>query len=149
MADHLIILSSPFHSFGAASTAKAHWIAPIIFSSFFSVAAFLLFQSILNYLQDAYPTRAASILAGNDFFRSMMGAAFPLFSPAMFKNLGGEVSLLAVPHYMLTQTLATGPAGFPVFWGCYLLGFISALFLPVPFVLYKCESAVAHKGITC
>ena len=94
MTRHLIILSSPFHSFGAASTAKAHWIAPIIFSSFFSVAAFLLFQSILNYLQDAYPTRAASILAGNDFFRSMMGAAFPLFSPAMFRNLGGGAYIL-------------------------------------------------------
>ena len=33
-----------------------------------------------SYLSDCYPRHVASILAGNDFFRSMVGAAFPLFS---------------------------------------------------------------------
>lgn len=65
-------------------------IVPIICSAFFSVAAFLLFQAVLGYLQDAYPEKAASILAGNDFFRSMMGAGFPLFATAMFRNLVGH-----------------------------------------------------------
>lgn len=101
-------------SFGATSMPSIHWIVPIICSSFFSVGTFLLFQSVLNYLQDAYPDKAASVLAGNDFFRSMMGACFPLFSIQMFERLG-----------------------FHVFWGSVLLGCLSLLFVPIPFVLYR------------
>lgn len=37
---------------------------PIIGSAWFSIGAFLLFNSILNYLPDAYPEYAASVLAG-------------------------------------------------------------------------------------
>ena len=40
-----------------------------------------------NYEGDAYPDYAASVLAGNDLFRSLMAAAFPLFAVQMFKNL--------------------------------------------------------------
>lgn len=101
-------------SFGATSMPSIHWIVPIICSSFFSVGTFLLFQSVLNYLQDAYPEKAASVLAGNDFFRSMMGACFPLFAIQMFQRLG-----------------------FHVFWGCVLLGCLTILFVPIPFVLYR------------
>lgn len=56
-----------------------HWIVPIIGSAWFSIGAFLLFNSILNYLPDAYPEHAASVLAGNDLMRSAFGAGFPLF----------------------------------------------------------------------
>lgn len=85
--------------FGWTSRASVHWIVPIIGSSFFSIGAFLLFNSILNYLPDAYPecefsrptawlcndadacdTDAASVLAGNDLMRSAFGAGFPLFA---------------------------------------------------------------------
>jgi DHA1 family multidrug resistance protein-like MFS transporter len=51
---------------------------PIIGSAWFSIGAFLLFNSVLNYLPDAYPEYAASVLAGNDLFRSSFGAGFPL-----------------------------------------------------------------------
>ena len=40
-----------------------------------------------NYEGDAYPDYAASVLAGNDLFRSIMAAAFPLFAVQMFRNL--------------------------------------------------------------
>lgn len=53
-----------------------------------------------------------SALAGNDFARSMMGGAFPLFATAMFNNLG-------------------------LGWGCSLLGFISVGFIPIIFLFYK------------
>lgn len=109
-----IFLPICLFSFGATSMPSIHWIVPIICSSFFSVGTFLLFQSVLNYLQDAYPERAASVLAGNDFFRSMMGACFPLFSIQMFERLG-----------------------FRVFWGSVLLGCLTILFIPIPFVLYR------------
>lgn len=85
--------------FGWTSGSSVPWIVPIIGSAFFTVSVFLLFQAGLkyvyslhhgrldangkascSYLSDCYPRYVASILAGNDFFRSMVGAAFPLFS---------------------------------------------------------------------
>jgi DHA1 family multidrug resistance protein-like MFS transporter len=85
---------------------------PIIGSGWFSIGAFLLFNSVLNYLSDAYPQYAASVLAGNDFFRSSFGAGFPLFATAMYENLGVD-------------------------WASSTLGFISIAFIPIPFLLFK------------
>lgn len=84
---------------------------PIVGSGFFSVATLLLFNSVLNYLPDAYPQYAASVLAGNDFMRSCFGAGFPLFATAMYKKLG-------------------------VAWASSLLAFLGIAFIPIPFVLY-------------
>jgi DHA1 family multidrug resistance protein-like MFS transporter len=52
-----------------------------------------------------------SVYAGNDLARSAMGAAFPVFAGAMFRNLGLD-------------------------WGCSLLGFLSIAFIPIPVALY-------------
>jgi len=98
--------------FGWSSRPDVHWIVPIIGSAWFSIGAFLLFNSILNYLPDAYPTYAASVLAGNDFMRSSFGAGFPLFASAMYHNLGID-------------------------WASSTLAFISIAFIPIPFVLIK------------
>jgi DHA1 family multidrug resistance protein-like MFS transporter len=119
--------------FRLSSRASVHWIAPIIGSSFFGIAAILLFVSAtspalalhlhvtdlshnqnaaLNYLADAYPTYAASVLAGNDFIRSMFGAGLPLFTGAMYRNLG-------------------------VGWASTLLALLGCMFVPVPILLYK------------
>lgn len=62
--------------FGWASRPDVHWIVPIIGTAFFSVGTFLLFNSIMNYLSDAYPDYIASVLAGNDLLRSALGAGF-------------------------------------------------------------------------
>jgi DHA1 family multidrug resistance protein-like MFS transporter len=97
--------------FGWTSRPAVHWIVPIIGSSFFSVGTLLLFNSVLNYLGDAYPEYAASVLAGNDFMRSSFGAGFPLFAAAMYNNLG-------------------------VGWASSTLGFLSIAFIPIPFLLY-------------
>jgi DHA1 family multidrug resistance protein-like MFS transporter len=98
--------------FGWSSRPSVHWIVPIIGSGWFSIGAFLLFNSVLNYLPDAYPENAASVLAGNDLFRSAFGAGFPLFAGAMYKKLG-------------------------VGWASSLLAFLGIAFIPIPFVLYK------------
>lgn len=74
-----------------------------------------------NYEADAYPQYAASVLASNDLFRSLMGAAFPLFARQMFENL----------------EKLNGPAAFPVAWGCVLLGCIGLALCPLPFIFYK------------
>ena len=49
------------------------------------MGTFLLFNSILNYLPDAYPEHVASVLAGNDLMRSAFGAGFPLFGKSTVK----------------------------------------------------------------
>lgn len=105
--------------FGWTSTASIHWIVPIIMSSFFSVGAFLLFAAVLNFLGDSYQEYAASVLAGNDTFRSCLGGAFPLFARQMFVNLQKH-----------------GPSAFPVSWGCTLLGCIGLAMVPLPFIFY-------------
>ncbi|KAK4692446.1 MFS transporter, DHA1 family, multidrug resistance protein, partial [Lecanoromycetidae sp. Uapishka_2] len=107
--------------FGWSSRPSVHWIVPIIGSGWFSVGTFLLFNSVLNYLPDAYPEYAASVLAGNDFMRSSFGAGFPLFATAMYKNLG-------------------------VAWASSLLGFLSIVFIPIPFVLYRYGARIRQRS---
>jgi MFS transporter, DHA1 family, multidrug resistance protein len=84
---------------------------PIIGSGYFSVAAFLLFNSVLSYLSDAYPDYAASVFAANDFMRSSFGAGFPLFASAMYKHLD-------------------------VNWASSTLAFLGIAFIPTPHVLH-------------
>lgn len=98
--------------FGWSARESVHWIVPIIGTAWFSIGAFLLFNAVLNYLGDAYPAYAASVLAGNDLFRSSFGAGFPLFATAMYNKLG-------------------------VGWASSLLGFLSIAFIPIPFLLFK------------
>ena len=103
------------------SAGRTHWIMPIIGSAWFSIGAFLLFNSVLNYLGDAYPAYAASVLAGNDFFRSMFGAGFPLFATAMYTYLGVD-------------------------WASSTLAFLSIAFIPIPFVLFKYGESIRKKS---
>ena len=104
------------------SSGNTHWIVPIIGTAFFSIGAFCLFNSVLNYLGDAYPEKAASVLAGNDLFRSSFGAGFPLFATAMYNKLG-------------------------VGWASSLLGFLAIAFIPIPFLLYKVCRFIVDLGV--
>ncbi|EMD00944.1 hypothetical protein BAUCODRAFT_29322 [Baudoinia panamericana UAMH 10762] len=106
--------------FGWTARASIHWIVPIIGTSLFSIGAFLLFNSVLNYLPDAYPEYAASVLAGNDLFRSLVGSGFPLFAAAMYSKLG-------IP------------------WASSTLAFLGVAFIPIPFVLYKFGGTLRKK----
>ncbi|ORY60831.1 MFS transporter [Pseudomassariella vexata] len=107
--------------FGWTSRSEIHWIVPIIGTVFFSVGAFCLFNSVMNYLSDAYPGHIASVLAGNDLLRSAVGAGFPLFASSMYEKLGVD-------------------------WASSTLAFISVAFIPIPFVLYKYGEWLRHKS---
>lgn len=148
---------------------RTHWAAPLVFSAFFGIGKLslgrvvewydlsdtdhalsagttLAFQGILNYLTDTYVLYAASVLAGrsilrkatpdassysvlihnssltaNDFMRAAFGAGAPLFSHGLFVNLGID-------------------------WGCTLLGLVSVLFIPLPFLLYKYGHIARQKS---
>ncbi|EKM57364.1 uncharacterized protein PHACADRAFT_93065 [Phanerochaete carnosa HHB-10118-sp] len=107
-----VLLPISMFWFGWTSDAIVHWSVPIVASALFAAGTYMLFQAGVNYLADCYPRYVASVLAGNDFFRSMVGAAFPLFSTVFFHNLG------------------VGPA-------CSLLGGVAVLMLPIPWILYR------------
>jgi MFS transporter, DHA1 family, multidrug resistance protein len=78
-------------------------------------------NSVLNYLPDAYPQYAASVLAGNDLMRSAFGAGFPLFARQMYTKLGiGGASSL--------------------------LGGLAIVFIPIPFLLYKYGEAIRKRS---
>ena len=55
---------------------------------------------------------AASVLAGNDFIRSMFGVRFPFSAGATYRNLR-------------------------VSWASTLLAFLTCAFVPIPILLYK------------
>ncbi|KZP16134.1 MFS general substrate transporter [Athelia psychrophila] len=83
--------------FGWASRASVHWIVPVIAAALYLPGIFLTFQSIMMYISMSYPNHVASVLAGNDLFRSSMASVFPLFGRIFFERLGlgGGSSLLA------------------------------------------------------
>lgn len=60
------------------------------------------------YVTSAYPSYEASVLAGNDLFRSSIASVFPLFGRTFFVNLGlgpGSALLAGVSLALM-----------PVFW---------------------------------
>ncbi|KAJ7136158.1 major facilitator superfamily domain-containing protein [Mycena epipterygia] len=94
--------------FGFSSKASVPWIVPVIGAALYLPGIFLNFQSILMYVTSAYPAYAASVLAGNDLFRSTIASVFPLFGRAFFTNLGlgpGSALLAGISFLLM-----------PVFW---------------------------------
>ncbi|BGP46833.1 hypothetical protein JCM10450v2_002683 [Rhodotorula kratochvilovae] len=83
--------------FGWTAREDVHWMAPVIGAGLYLPGIFLAFQGIMIYVSMSYPKYAASILAGNDLFRSTFASVFPLFGTKYFRALGigGGSSLLA------------------------------------------------------
>ena len=65
-----------------------HWLAPTFAGLFIGHGIYAIFLTSVNYMIDCYLPVSASAIACNTFMRSSFGAAFPLFAPAMFNNLG-------------------------------------------------------------
>ncbi|KAI0069220.1 hypothetical protein BV25DRAFT_1874835 [Artomyces pyxidatus] len=77
-----------------------------------------IFQS---YLVDTYLMYAASAFAAHTMIRSAVGAAFPLFTFQMFDGMG-------------------------VNWACTLLGLVSVLMAPMPFLFYKYGARIRESS---
>ncbi|GEQ67882.1 hypothetical protein JCM33374_g1548 [Metschnikowia sp. JCM 33374] len=102
--------------FAWTATPSVHWIVPMIGAATFMFGAFIVYQTLFNYIGMSFPNCLASVYAGNGFCRSMMGGASPLFGRAMFTNLGSK--------------------NFPVAWGTTLLACITIALLLVPVCFY-------------
>ena len=72
----------------------------------------ILFFGHQSYTVDTYRMYSASAFAANTMVRSLVGAAFPLFTRQMYEGMG-------------------------VNWASTLIGGIALMLLPIPFLFYK------------
>ncbi|KAJ7757193.1 MFS general substrate transporter [Mycena maculata] len=88
------------------------WYVPAISTVLVGLSISSIFISFLSYLVETYLMYSASAFAANTFCRSLVAAAFPLFTVQMFTKLG-------------------------VNWAATLLGGVGLLLAPMPFLFYK------------
>ncbi|KAJ5301934.1 hypothetical protein N7508_006797 [Penicillium antarcticum] len=116
-----VLFASGLFVFGWTSPKNIHWIAPLIGAVMMGFGFFTIFQAALNYLIDTFQKYAASAIAANTFLRSIFAGCFPLFTTAMFHNLG-------VP------------------WAASVLGFISIALIPIPYLFYTYGKRIRARG---
>ena len=102
--------------FAWTATPTLHWIVPMVGAATFMFGAFIVYQTLFNYIGMSFPKYIASVYAGNGFFRSLMGCASPLFGRVMFTNLGSK--------------------NFPVAWGSTMLACITTILILGPVFFY-------------
>lgn len=106
--------------YGWTAKYKVHWIVPILSTTFIGVGNMFIFMCVNLYLVDAFAVYAASALAANTIFRSVMGAVLPLAGQQMYETLG-------------------------LGWGNSLLAFLAIGMIPVPFALLKWGEYIRTK----
>ncbi|EEP79877.1 hypothetical protein UREG_04723 [Uncinocarpus reesii 1704] len=89
-----------------------HWLASIAAGVPFGFGMVLVFLGVMNYLIDSYTIYAASVLAANSVLRSLFGAAFPLFTRYMYRDLG-------------------------IHWASTIPAFLALACVPFPFLFYR------------
>lgn len=107
-----VLLPAGLFWFAFATYIYVHWVVSIIGSGLFGLGEVLLFISIINYIIDSYTVFAASSLTSNAILRALFGAAFPLFSPILYQNLGAQ-------------------------WGSSIPAFLALACAPMPFLFYR------------
>lgn len=97
----------------AWSAGRTHWISPIIAQAVTMLGSILIYVPANFFMLDVYGSRyGASSSGASSLSRYTLSAAFPLFVPQMYENLG-------------------------VAWATSLLGFIALLMAPIPWVFYR------------
>ncbi|GKZ33555.1 hypothetical protein AbraIFM66950_003460 [Aspergillus brasiliensis] len=98
-----------------------HWIVPILSGVPFGAGNACVFIYASNYMARSYGIYTASALAGNMFFRSIMGACLPLAGPAMYATLGLN-------------------------WAGTLLGLVESVCISIPVVFYFYGERIRKKS---
>jgi len=98
--------------YGWAVEAKVHWISPILATAVYGIGMLLIFMPASTYLIDVFTKHAASAMAANTVLRSVVAAILPLAGTSLYRTLGYG-------------------------WGNSLLGFISLIMIPIPFLFFR------------
>ncbi|GFZ42665.1 hypothetical protein JCM24511_00382 [Saitozyma sp. JCM 24511] len=98
--------------FGWTANAEVHWIAPQIGMCVVAIGLMLAFNSIQNFIVDAFFPYSAAGIASATALRSVFACIIPIFAPDLFHNLGWG-------------------------WGGSLLALVSLVAVPAPLVMFK------------
>lgn len=115
-----IALPIGMFAFAWTNYPSIHWSVCIILSAPFGFGCVLVVLPIVNYLIDSYTVYAASVLAASAILRSVLAAAFPLFTTQMYDNLG-------------------------IHWASSVPAFLTLVCMPFPFVMYRYGAALRMK----
>lgn len=91
---------------------KTHFMVPEVATGFIGFGLLMSFMPATTYLVDVFTVHAASAMAASTVLRSVAAAFIPLSSQTMYKKMGYG-------------------------WGNSMLGFISLLMVPMPFLFIK------------
>lgn len=106
-----VVLPAGLFWFAWTSSPKITWVPQVISSTFLGMGTLVTFWQGVNYIVDCYGFYSNSAIAVNTIIRSIAGAGFPLFTEAFYHRLG-------------------------VNWATSLLGFLCAVFAPIPIIFY-------------
>lgn len=115
------IFAASFFWFGWTSYPSISYWAPMTAGGAIGFSTIWIFLALFNYIIDAYLFVAASALAANTVVRSLFGAGFPLFAGQMFETLNPR-------------------------WASTLLGCVSIVLAPIPFILRKYGPILRRKS---
>ncbi|KAF1809781.1 MFS general substrate transporter [Eremomyces bilateralis CBS 781.70] len=107
--------------FAWTCTPNVHWIVPIIAGVPFGAGNTAVFIYASTYLVHSYGIYAASALAGNSVFRSVLGGTLPLAGPLLYDRLGPN-------------------------WAGTFLGLLEVLLAPIPFIFYRYGHKIRMKS---
>lgn len=99
---------------------EIHWSVSIVASAPFGFGMILIFLGLTQYLIDAYTIYAASVIAGSGILRSLFGAAFPLFTSYMYRDLG-------------------------LHWASSVPAFLALACMPFPMLFYKYGAHIRER----
>lgn len=97
--------------FAWTSDQPVHYIVPILSGLPTGMGIAQIMIGLVQYLIDTYTIYCASAIASTVLLRSILGAAFPLVSPPMYKKLGDH-------------------------WAISIFAFISLACTPIPWLFY-------------
>ncbi|KAL4789122.1 MFS general substrate transporter [Aspergillus venezuelensis] len=108
--------------FAWTSTRNVHWMSSVIAIGLFGCSNIMIFVSTALYLTRVYGAQfGASALAANGLLRYGIGGSFPLFTVAMYHNLGYN-------------------------WASSLLRFLSLAFAPLPWLFFRWGAKVRNRS---
>ncbi|QDS76350.1 hypothetical protein FKW77_002993 [Venturia effusa] len=124
LAGPLLTISMFWTGASASQPQNAPWPIPVSALIPFGMGYTLIFAALSNYLVDSYEKYAASAMAASSATRSLVAAALPMCSKALYDALG-------------------------IAWGFYFLGFLMLALSFIPLVFLKWGPVIRKKSKFC
>lgn len=115
-----VLLPAGLFWFAWTNGPEVHWAVSIAASAVFAAGLVGVFLALLTYMIDSYTVFAASVLAANSVLRSLFGAAFPLFTTYMYRDLG-------------------------IHWASSVPAFLALACMPFPLLFYWYGAAIRRR----